>query len=147
VKKTPIAVIAACVVLLAPVAANAAKTKYQGDVAPGGSISFSLKEQKSTGDQTVVKLAWKDLPVTCKGNVPQTTDGGLSFTVPVKNKGFKARAVLGDAKNPDARAIINGKFKGKNASGTIELSGTKLPTNDGNEGNCQSLKLDWNASS
>ena len=144
-KKTTIAVIAACAALLAPSIADAAKTAYKGDVVPGGTISFKLKEDKA-GNQSVVKLAWKDIPVSCK-NVPQTTDGGLSFSVPVKNKGFKARAVLGEAKNPDARAIIEGKFKGKNASGTIDLSGTKLPTNDGNEANCKSGPLEWNASS
>jgi hypothetical protein len=145
-KKTMIATIAACAALLAPAVADAARTKYQGDIIPAGSFSFTLKENKA-GEQSVVKLAWKDLPVSCKG-VQQTSDGGLSFSVPVKNKGFKARAVLGDAKNPDARAVINGKFKGKNASGTIELSGTKLPTNDGNKGNCNSGgPLEWNASS
>lgn len=146
-KRTMIAGIAACVVLLVPAVADAARTRYQGDVIPAGSISFTLKEKKSTGDQTVVKLAWKDLPVSCK-NVQQTSDGGLSFAVPVKKKVFKARAVLGNAKNPDARAVIKGKLKGKNASGTIELSGKKLPTNDGNKGNCKTGgALNWKASS
>ena len=145
-KRTMIAIIAACVVLLAPTVANAAKTRYQGDIIPAGTLSFALKEKKKTGAQSVAKLAWKDLPVSCKGD-QQTSDGGLSFSVPVKKKGFKARAVLGNAKHPDARVVIKGKFKGKNASGTIELSGTKLPTNDGNEGNCKAPKLDWNASS
>ena len=145
-KKTITAVIATCAVALAPAVADAAKTKFSGAIQPSGTLSFTVKDKKSTGDLTVVKLAWKDLPVTCKGEA-QTTDGGLSFTVPVKGSGFKARALLGDTKNPDARAVIIGKFKGEVVSGTIDVSGTKLPTNDGNEANCASGKLDWKAAS
>lgn len=143
-RKPLIAVIAACAVLLVPSAANAAKSKYAGSIKPSGSISFTVKEKHD--EQSVVKLAWKDMPVDCSGD-PQTSDGGLSFEVPVKKHKFKARAVLGSGKHPDARAVITGKLKGHNASGKIELSGTKLPTNDGNTGNCASKNLKWKASS
>ncbi len=146
-KRTMVAMIATCAVLLVPTVANAAKTRYKGDIAPAGKLSFTLKEKKSTGAKSVIKLVWKGLPVSCKGG-DQTSDGGLTYAVPVKQRSFKARAVLGDNAHPDARAVIKGKFKGKNASGTIEVSGTKLPTNDDSTGNCQSDgPLSWKARS
>lgn len=142
-KKTITICIVACVALLAPAAANASKKSYSGSVEPSGTLSFKLKSKN--GNKDVVKLAWRDLPVDCSGEA-KTSDGGLSFEVPIKNDGFKAIAVLGSKDDPEARAVIIGSFKGRSADGTIELSGSKLPTNDGNSGNCRSGKLDWKAS-
>ena len=142
-KKTITICIVACVALLAPAGANASKSSYSGSVEPAGTISFKLKSKN--GEKNVAKLSWRDLPVDCAGT-PKTSDGGLSFAVPVKNSGFKASAVLGKKDAPKARAVIKGKFIGKTASGTIEISGSKLPTNDGNSGKCASGELDWNAS-
>jgi len=145
-KRTIITCVVACLALLAPVVANASKKNYAGSIEPSGEISFKLRSSK--GEEDVIKLAWRNLPVTCKG-VKQTSDGGLSFDVPVKDNGsWKAKAVLGPAKDPEARAVITGSFSGKRgADGTIELSGSKLPTNDGNSGKCASGKLDWSARS
>ena len=142
-KKTISICIVACVALLAPAAANASKKSYSGSVEPTGTLSFNLKSKK--GNKSVVKLAWSNLPVDCAGET-KASDGKLTFKVPVKKNGFKAVAVLGDKDSPEARAVITGGFKGKNAGGTIDISGSKVPTNDGNSGKCSSGKLDWNAS-
>ena len=142
-KKTITICILACVALLAPAVATASTRSYSGSIAPAGTLSFNLKSKN--GKKNVVKLTWGDLPVDCSG-VAKSSDGKLTFKVPVRKKGFKAVAVLGKSDAPQARAVISGSFKGKNAKGKIDVSGSKVPTTDGNSGDCDSGKLDWSAS-
>ena len=143
-RKTTISCAAVCLALVVPTVADASKKEYSGKIDPSGTVSFTLRKQDEKRD--VLKFAWADLPVDCMGD-PDTTDGKLSFAIPVKDKKFKARAVLGDPDAPDARAVVKGKLKGKRrAVGTIEVDGRKLPTSDGGSRNCESGLLDWKAS-
>ena len=144
-RRTTISCAAVCLALVTPTIADASKKEYDGKIDPSGTVSFTLRKQD--GKLDVLKFAWDALPVDCNGT-PHTTDGKLSYAIPVKDNKFKARAVLGeDPDAPDARAVIKGKLKGKrNAEGTIEVDGRKLPTEDGKTHNCESGLLDWKAS-
>ena len=143
-RRTTIGCIAACLAMLVPTVADASKRDYAGKIDPSGTVSFTLR--KKDGQRDVLRFAWDQLPVQCNSK-PYSTDGKLSFAIEVKDRKFKARAVLGDPDKPDARAVIKGKLKGKRrAVGTIEVDGSKLPTNDGETRNCESGLLDWKAS-
>lgn len=139
-----ISILASLALLLCMAApATAGTSKYRGDIDPSGRIAF--KVVKAAGKQKVDKLKWAKLPVRCDGK-KETTSNGLGFKVRVKDGVFDASAVLGDAANPDAKAEIHGELNGHDATGTIKVSGKKLPLDGGLTGDCRSGKLDWSAS-
>jgi hypothetical protein len=140
-KKMSILAALACLLCMAA-PATAGTTKYTGDVDPSGRIAFKLV--KESGKQKVDKLKWAKLPVRCDGK-KETTSNGLGFKVRATGGEFHATAILGDASDPDAKAEISGQITGKAATGTIKVSGTKLPLDGGLTGECRSGKLDWSA--
>ena len=132
--------VAGCTLALAA-PASAKTLDFQGPIGPSGAISFTVKGK---GDKLSVRdLEWFRLPVEC-GNEENTTSGTLSYRVKVEKGKFEAKAVLGTKKKPKAKAVIKGKINGDKASGSINVSGTKLPVSDGT-GNCASGKHPWNA--
>ena len=141
-KKLSILAVVVCMLSVAATA-QAGKSKYAGPIDPAGEIAFTLKTTQSKAN--ILKLRWNALPVTCAG-AAETTSGTLSFAVPVRNKAFKARAVIGSSDKPEAEAKIAGQLSGKNASGTISLSGSALPVDSGGTADCSSGRLKWTAS-
>ena len=122
--------------------AEAKTREFSGPIGPSGAISFSLKGK---GDRAkVMDLRWFRLPVDC-GRSEDTSSGSLSYKISVNDKRFKADAVLGNPKRPKAEAVIRGKIKGKDASGSILVRGSKLPISGGKTDDCESGKHPWNA--
>jgi hypothetical protein len=143
-RRTTIGCIVACLAMLVPTVADASKRDYAGKIDPSGTVSFTLR--KKDGQRDILQFAWQELPVKCNGK-PYTTTGRLDFAIEVRDRKFKARGVLGDHDKPKARAVVKGKLKGKRrAVGTIEVDGSRLPTNDNENRNCESGLLDWKAS-
>jgi hypothetical protein len=103
-----------------PAASSASKHHFEGTVAGGGTVHFDLV--KKNGKRKVTNFNWDDIPMTCdQGN---TTDGGIMFTMKVKDGHFQGKGF-----DQQATAKVSGDFTHHytKEAGTIRVFGN-FPT-------------------
>lgn len=141
-KRLSVLVLAVVFALGAPSAVGAAKKKYEGAFAAGGTNSFTLK--KTNRGKRVFNYEWDGFLLACDGG-PETSSNGLNFSVNVKRKKFETVATPSTLEK--AKLTIKGKFTGRSkAEGMMRLQGTRVPVDSGGKDSCDSGKVAWNAS-
>ena len=117
-------------------AAFAAKKTYEGTFGDNGSIEFTVKTKN--GKSKVVALTFDELDGTCTQGIIHVK-GAFKDPVKVKNGKFTMTNDRGTYTE-----VAKGKIAGKQASGTLQVSGDIVP---GQLDDCDTGKVQWTASS
>ena len=116
-------------------AAFAGKKTYEGTFGDNGSIEFTLKTKN--GKSKVVGLEFDELDGTCAQGVIHVK-GAFKDPAKVKNGKFTMTNDRGTYTE-----VAKGKIAGKQASGTLQVSGDIVP---GQLDDCATGKVQWTAS-
>jgi hypothetical protein len=139
-----IASIAAVFALALPVTVSAAAKKYEGTVANGGTLEFSIK--KTNHGKKLVKWIWRDIPADCDSG-PEEVSGEISFKAKVKHNKFELDAIQSTPQDPvTARMTAEGHVNGDNVSGEIRVHGSDVALDEGGTADCDTGTEDWSAS-
>ena len=115
--------------------AVAAKKTYEGTVGDNGSVEFTVKTKN--GKSKVVGFEFDELDGTCSQGIVHIK-GAFKDPAKVKNGSFTLKNDRGTYTE-----VAKGKITGKQASGTLQVSGDIVP---GQLDDCQTGKVQWTAS-
>ena len=130
----------AALLVIAATAMAATKT-YKGAIKGDQESSVVLKVKGGDDERSVKSFVAKDFLISCNSGQARLESATITGQVKVNDKG--TFHVTGS--NGGQELKVDGKLIGKrNAKGTVRYSGPTLV--DGENQDCDSRKLDWNAS-
>jgi hypothetical protein len=116
-------------------AALAGKKTYEGTLGANGSVNFTVK--KKDGKSKVTGFEFDELDGTCSQGIVHIK-GAFPDKAKVNNGNFKLTNDRGTFTE-----VAKGKIAGKEASGTLQVSGDIVP---GQLDDCETGKVQWTAS-
>ncbi len=117
-------------------AALASKKTYDGTVGDNGTVEFTVKTKN--GKSKVTGFEFDELDGTCSQGIIHVK-GAFKDPAKVKNGNFTLKNDRGTYTE-----VAKGKIAGKQASGTLQVSGDIVP---GQLDDCETGKVQWTASS
>ena len=128
-----------------PAAAYAGSTQYTGYFENAeGQMAFVL-DTRDDSTREVEEFNFYDFPLTCKGK-EKTTTGFISSDMEVVDDEFSDKVILGPENNPKATLKVEGTIPSPGvASGTMKISGRKVPIDGGGRKKCKSGSNSWAA--
>jgi hypothetical protein len=131
--------------LLIPAAALAAASVYKGGFDPSGKLKFKVASHHGKKVIPANRFRFTRFPLSCRTG-DETTSGHLMAAIKVKRSRFHKRLFASDS-GLDATLRLQGKLKhrGHRAVGTMRISGSDVPVDNGPPADCHSGEVPWKA--